>query len=140
MASGEVKFVFYDFPLISIHPNAFLAARAARCSDEQDGYWEYHETLFRNQARWATATMPSSAFEDYAEEVGLDGGTFSACLNSDKYADVVSANMELGTRMGVNGTPTVMVNANGNLRRINSNDFQSISSAIAAMTGSEGSN
>ena len=140
VASGEVKFVFYDFPLISIHPNAFLAARAARCSDEQDGYWEYHETLFRNQARWATATMPSSAFEDYAEEVGLDGGTFSACLNSDKYADVVSANMELGTRMGVNGTPTVMVNANGNLRRINSNDFQSISSAIAAMTGSEGSN
>lgn len=140
VASGEVKFVFYDFPLISIHPNSFLAARAARCSDEQDGYWEYHETLFRNQARWATATMPSSAFEDYAEDVGLDGGAFSACLNSDKYADVVSANMELGTRMGVNGTPTVMVNANGNLRRINSNDFQSISSAIAAMTGSEGSN
>ncbi len=140
VASGEVKFVFYDFPLISIHPNAFLAARAARCSDEQGGYWEYHETLFRNQARWAAATMPSSAFEDYAEEVGMDGGAFSACLNSDKYADVVSANMELGTRMGVNGTPTVMVNANGNLRRINSNDFQSISSAIEAMTGSEGSN
>jgi len=140
VASGEVKFVFYDFPLISIHPNAFLAARAARCSDEQGGYWEYHETLFRNQARWAAATMPSSAFEDYAEEVGMDGGAFSACLNSDKYADVVSANMELGTRMGVNGTPTVMVNANGNTRRINSNDFQSISSAIEAMTGSEGSN
>ena len=140
VASGEVKFVFYDFPLISIHPNAFLAARAARCSDEQGRYWEYHETLFRNQARWAAATMPSSAFEDYAEEVDMDGGAFSACLNSDKYADVVSANMELGVRMGVNGTPTVMVNANGNLRRINSNDFQSISSAIAAMTGSEGSN
>ena len=138
VASGQVKFVFYDFPLISIHPNAFLAARAARCSDEQDAYWEYHETLFRNQARWATATMPSSAFEDYAEEVGMDGGAFSACLNSDKYADVVTANMELGGRMGVNGTPTVLVNANGNLRRVNSNDFQSISAAIDELMGAGG--
>ncbi len=138
VASGQVKFVFYDFPLISIHPNAFLAARAARCSAEQNAYWQYHETLFRNQARWAAATMPASAFEDYAEEVGMDDGAFSECLNSDKYADVVTANMELGTRMGVNGTPTIMVNANGNLRRLNMNDFQSISAAIDEMTGAEG--
>jgi len=138
VASGQVKFVFYDFPLISIHPNAFLAARSARCSAEQNAYWQYHETLFRNQARWAAATMPASAFEDYAEEVGMDDGAFSECLNSDKYADVVTANMELGTRMGVNGTPTIMVNANGNLRRLNMNDFQSISAAIDEMTGAEG--
>ena len=138
VASGDVKFVYYDFPLISIHPNAFLAARAARCSAEQDSYWEYHETLFRNQTRWAAATMPASAFEDYAEEVGIDTGPFAACLNSEKYADVVTANMELGVRMGVNGTPTVMVNVNGELRRLNSNDFQSISGTIDQMTGPEG--
>ena len=138
VASGDVKFVYYDFPLISIHPNAFLAARAARCSAEQDSYWEYHETLFRNQTRWAAATMPASAFEDYAEEVGIDTGPFAACPNSAKYADVVTANMELGARMGVNGTPTVMVNVNGELRRLNSNDFQSISGTIDQMTGPEG--
>jgi protein-disulfide isomerase len=141
VASGEVKFVYYDFPLISIHPNAFLAARAARCSGEQDSYWEYHETLFRNQSRWAAATMPASAFEDYAEEVGMDGAAFEACLNSEKYADVVTANMELGARMQVNGTPTVMVNANGETRTLFQNDFQTISSVINEMTASEdGSN
>ncbi len=141
VASGEVKFVYYDFPLISIHPNAFLAARAARCSGEQDSYWEYHETLFRNQSRWAAATMPASAFEDYAEEVGMDGAAFEACLNSEKYADVVTANMELGARMQVNGTPTVMVNANGETRTLFQNDFQTISSVINEMTVSEdGSN
>ena len=141
VASGEVKFVYYDFPLISIHPNAFLAARAARCSGEQDSYWEYHETLFRNQSRWAAATMPASAFEDYAEEVGMDGAAFEVCLNSEKYADVVTANMELGARMQVNGTPTVMVNANGETRTLFQNDFQTISSVINEMTASEdGSN
>lgn len=140
VASGRVKFVFYDFPLVSIHPNAFLAARAARCSNEQDAYWAYHELLFRNQSRWATATMPASAFEDYAEEVGIDGGAFSSCLNSDKYADVVTANMELGQRMSVGSTPTVIVNANGTSRRMNSVDFQSISSTIEEMTGTSGVN
>ena len=53
--SGQAKFVFYDFPLISIHQHSFLAARAARCAGDQDKFWEFHETLFRNQARWSTA-------------------------------------------------------------------------------------
>ena len=136
VASGEVKFVFYDFPLISIHPNAFLAARAARCSADQDAYWEYHEVLFRNQSRWAVATMPASAFEDYAEEVGMDGSTFSACLNSDKYADVVTANMELGVRLGVSGTPTVLVEGNGEVRQVTSTSFQGIQQAVDLVSGS----
>lgn len=135
--SGQAKFTFFDFPLISIHPNAFLAARAARCADDQGKYWEYHETLFRNQARWSAATMPASAFEDYADEVGMDGGAFGSCLNSDRYADVVTANMELGTRMGVSGTPTIMLNANGQTRTLNAYDFQSINAAIQAMTADE---
>lgn len=132
--SGQAKFVFYDFPLISIHPNAFLAARAARCADDQDKYWEYHEALFRNQARWSTASMPSSAFETYAGEVGMDEGTFSSCLNSDRHAELVTANMELGARMGVAGTPSVFINTNGQTRRLNNYDFQSIQNAIEAMS------
>ncbi len=46
---GNVKFVYYDFPLTSIHPHAFLAARASRCAADQDQYWAYHGALFQNQ-------------------------------------------------------------------------------------------
>lgn len=137
--SGQAKFVFYDWPIVSIHPNAFLAARSARCADDQGKYWEYHVALFRNQSRWSTASMPASAFEDYAGELGLDEGTFSSCLNSDRHAEVVTANMELGSRMGVGSTPTVLINAGGQTRRMNSVDFQSIQQAIAEMTAA-GSN
>ncbi len=35
---GRVQFVFYDFPLEGAHPNAFLAARAARCAGDQERY------------------------------------------------------------------------------------------------------
>jgi protein-disulfide isomerase len=141
IGSGQVKFVYYDFPLISIgHTNAFLAARASRCAAEQDKYWEYHETLFRNQTRWAGQQSPAGIFENYAEDLDLDEGQFDSCLNSDKYADVVTANMQLGQRMGVGGTPTVFVNANGQTRSLNNFDFRSIQTAIETMTSESGTN
>lgn len=133
--TGEAKFVFYDFPIPSIHPNAFLAARAARCAGDQGAYWEYHTTLFQNQSRWSTANLPTSAFEDYAEQVGIDEGEFSSCLNSDRFADVVTANMELGGRMGVGGTPTVLVNVDGQTRRLNDYSVAAIQAIIDSMRG-----
>lgn len=108
--TGDVKFSFYDFPLTSIHPHAFLAARAGRCAEDQGMFWEYHDELFRNQSSWSfSASPPVGAFEDYAAAVGVDQREFSQCLRSDRYADVVTANMQLGQGLGVTGTPTVLV-------------------------------
>ena len=93
--SGKAQFVFYDFPLTDMHPNAFVAARAARCAADQEMFWEYHDNLFRNQTIWSPLSNPTSTFVEYAETLGLDGGDFGACLRSDRHADVVSANMQL---------------------------------------------
>lgn len=138
VGTGEAEFVFYDFPLVSMHPNSFLAARSARCAQDQGLFWEYHELVFRNQARWSPANMPTSAFEDYAAEVGMDEGEFASCLNSDRHADVVTANMELGNRMGVGSTPTVLLNVEGQTRRLNSFDIPSIREAIESMRSGPG--
>ncbi|NIP78563.1 MAG: thioredoxin domain-containing protein, partial [Gemmatimonadetes bacterium] len=66
VSTGQVQFVFYDFPLVSIHDHAVLAARAARCAGDQpapagvtvpgggdDAYWAYHDRLFEKQREWA---------------------------------------------------------------------------------------
>lgn len=134
---GRAKFVFYDFPLVQIHPHAFLAARAARCAGEQDRYWDYHDLLFRMQPRWSGQANAIGSFMDYAASVELDEGAFEECLQSDRYADVVTANMELGAQLGVSGTPTVMVNAGGQVRRVNG-DFMSIVQAVEELTPGEG--
>lgn len=132
--SGQAKFVFYDFPLTSIHPNAFLAARAARCAEDQDKFWEYHDELFRQQARWSSLPSPANAFEDYAETVGLDTGEFASCLNSDRHADLVTANMRLGEVMRISGTPSILVNVKDQAtRRVASYDYQAIAQTIEAM-------
>ena len=134
--SGKAKLVFYDWPIVNGHPNAFLAARASRCAADQGKYWEYHDNLFRNQARWAAMTAPASTFVDYAETLGLDGGDFSACLNSDRHAELVTANMELGNQLGVNGTPTIYVEQGGTARRIGS-DFATISEYVEGVLEAE---
>ncbi len=130
---GRAKFVFYDFPLVSIHPNAFLAARAGRCAVDQGLFWEYHAKLFETQPRWANSAAPLGQYVDYAEEVGMDKGEFESCLRSEKYADVVTANMRLGEDLGVTGTPTVMVSrGNGMAQRVG-NSFEAISQAVEGL-------
>jgi protein-disulfide isomerase len=130
--AGRAKFVYYDWPIVTGHPNAFLAARASRCAADQGRYWEYHDNLFRNQSRWAALTAPASTFVEYAETLGLDRGTFSSCLNSAQHAELVTANMELGNVLGVNGTPTIYVEHGGSARRV-PGDYMSISTYIETL-------
>lgn len=117
--SGDAKLVFYDFPLVSIHPNAFLAARAGRCAEDQDAFWTYHDRLFANQSAWSGQSDPAGAFVDYAGEVGMDEGTFEECIRSDRHADLVTANMRLAEQLNISGTPTIMITeGQGMARRI----------------------
>jgi len=129
--TGKAKFVYYDFPLISIHPHSFLAARAGRCANDQGKFWEFQQVIFRNQSTWATQTQVEGNFVDYAAEAGAEKGAFEACLKSDAHADVISANLRLAEELGIEGTPTVMVSmGRGMARRLMSFDFESIQSAI----------
>ncbi len=136
---GRAKFVFYDFPLVNIHPNAFLAARASRCAADQGGYWEYHNKLFEQQPRWSPSSSPVGVFTGYAEELGLDDGEFESCLNSDRHADVVTAQMHLGNALGVPSTPTVMVSkGDGNATRLPDVSFPFIQEAVEKLLAAPG--
>ncbi len=142
IAEGKAKFVYYDFPLVGIHPNAFLAARASRCAADQDTsadqelYWNYHKKLFDEQGSWAGSGSPIGLFASYAEAVGADKGDFEACLRSDRFADVVTAQMRLGEELGVSGTPSVMVSrGDGFANRLPSADFPYIQAAVDQLLG-----
>lgn len=129
--TGKAKFVFYDYPLTSIHPHSFLAARAARCAGDQGKFWEYQDLLFRSQSQWAMKASVEGDLEDFADKAGLDTDGFKTCLDSDAYADVVSANMRLGDELGVDRTPTLMVSAGGGMvRRLGDFSFEGISTEV----------
>ena len=127
VATGKAKFVFYDFPLVSIHPPSFLAARAARCANDQDRFWQFHDELYHKQSDWVPQVNPKadplSKFEEYAKGLGMDADVFNSCLNSDQHADVVTANLRLAEQLGLNGTPTIMVGLEGAMPKRLGDDF-----------------
>ena len=128
--TGKAKFVFYDFPITSIHPTSFLASRSARCAEDQGKFWEYHDALFRNQTSWRLEASPIAKFLGFAEDVDLDVDDFEACVKSDRHADLVSANMRLGYELRVSSTPTIMVGVPGEFLQVPSATFQGIQEAM----------
>lgn len=105
--SGKVKFVYRDFPIQSIHPNAVPAALASECADEQGMFWEYHDLVFENQKKWQglSGNAMIDTFEQYALELGLNTSDFNTCLESGKYIDEVKKDLQDGASYGVTGTP-----------------------------------
>ena len=93
-----------DFPL-SIHSRARLAHEAARCAQEQGKFWEYHDLLFADQSRLNLADLKARA-----GELNLDQAAFDSCLDSGKYRSLVERGIKEGSRAGVSGTPSFVIN------------------------------
>lgn len=133
--TGQAKLVYYDFPFPNL-PHSFLAARAVRCAGDQERYFDYHDLVFRTQRDWSVPSSPVGHFEDLAEDLELDTDAFDACLNSDRFADVVTANSTLGQRLGVSVTPTLFVHhGTGAAQRLGGFQFIDIQQAMEAGPG-----
>ncbi len=108
--TGQVRYVFKDFPLYTIHPQAQKAAEAAECAGEQGQYWPMHDRLFQGQDEWRQQADPLPVLKGYAAELGLDTDTFDACLDSGQFAAEVQADVAEGMAAGVDSTPSFFVN------------------------------
>ena len=109
--TGKVFYVFKDFPITQIHPQAPKAAEAAECAGDQGRYWEMHDRLFQGQQpEWNQNPDAVTIFKGYAQELGLDMDAFNDCLDSGQYTDEVAADLDEGVRAGVTGTPSFFIN------------------------------
>jgi protein-disulfide isomerase len=104
---NDVKLVFRDFPLYTIHAQALSAALAGECADDQNVFWQWHDLVYERQAQLSTA--PDSYY-DWATELGLDVDRFMACFTSEKHADEIDRDQNSGILSGVTATPTFFVN------------------------------
>jgi protein-disulfide isomerase len=133
--TGRTKLVYYDWPLAP-QQGTFLAARAARCAGDQDRFWEYHGRLMRSQRTWGMEENKIPVLEEFAKELGLDRGEFNHCLNSDRHAREVTANLELAHALGLGGTPSILVGTGGGMsRRLDHYAYQTIQSTLDSILG-----
>jgi protein-disulfide isomerase len=104
---NDVRLVWKHLPL-PFHPNAMPAALAAEAARRQGGapkFWAMHDRLFSNQSALSTAR-----YEQYAREIGLDLARFRKDMADPALRARIDEDVQLAQRLGVNGTPTFVIN------------------------------
>ena len=102
--TGKANLVFVDFAFLG--KDSPKASQATYCADDQDMYWEYHNSLYNSQeskidSGWAN----SERLKAFAFNLNLDMELFDECLDSEKYSKRVQYNSQQARDNGVRGTP-----------------------------------
>ena len=101
----KIRVVYMQFPLAGIHSHAQKAAEASLCAHDQHRFWEMHDTMFSDQQN-----LTASDLKLKAVDLKLDRKAFDSCLDSGKYADAVHRDVVEGGKLGVQGTPALIIN------------------------------
>jgi len=101
----ELRFVYRNFPLNSMHPHAEHAAEAAEAAALQGKFWEMHDWIFEHQD-----SLEDGDLLEAAKELGLDPKKFAKDLETQALLPRVKEDFQSGMRSGVNGTPTFFIN------------------------------
>lgn len=106
-SNGQIAWVYRQFPLTSIHPQANPAANAAECVAAQlgnAGFWKYTETIFANQAQLTPAYSAQ-----VAQKLGADMTKYNQCIANSTYQKVIDTDTAEAEGAGGTGTPYVVV-------------------------------
>lgn len=104
VATGKARYVFVDYPIAQLHPDAFKSHEAAECAGEQGKYWQMHTALFASAPAKDAATLAARA-----QSIGLDAATFSSCLSSGRQAPAITASIARMEALGIGGTPATLI-------------------------------
>lgn len=117
----KVRYDYFDFPLMQIHPEAFSASVAARCAHNQGKFWEMHEKIFEKAEKEG---LSSKTYTSLAKNLKLDMNKFHECLRDPKEAEYVNKGLQIGMDAGVSATPSLFINGKKYEGRITYDDLK----------------
>ena len=136
--SSTVQFVFRNFPLYSIHPDAGIGAQAAEAAGLEGGsaaYWKMNNLLYTKSTEWST-TDPTQVvgkyLDGYAQSIGLDVNTFNNDLNATSVTQKIQTDIAGGTSAQLDHTPTFFINLKQIPNPTSAANFESVLSAAVA--------
>lgn len=109
VATGKVRWVFINFPIPQLHPNATAAGEFAMCAARLDRFWLVHDLLFRNQDSWAKLTDPGPYLLTLADSAHIARSAIVPCLTNHQSRDLVRSDAEGAARAGVRSTPSFII-------------------------------
>lgn len=108
----DVQIVSRPFPLIGVNDKAAIAAQAVEAAAEQDKGWEIHDLLYTQQANWIHLSVED--FERWigaqVSALGLNVQQFEADLQREDIVARVQKDQEAAEKIGIPGTPLILVN------------------------------
>jgi len=120
----KLRYVFRNFPLAQIHPEAEPAAESAEYAGAKGKFWEMHDALFENQEQ-----LGEALYRELAQELELPPEELLAAVGGQEFFDRVKGDFDGGVRSGVNGTPTFFINGK---RHDGSFEYSDLVAAIEA--------
>ena len=107
--TGKARFVYINFPLTQLHPNAVAAAEVAMCAARQHKFWAMHDLLFERQEEWAPQPEPGPYLVALGDSAGLDHAHLLECLTTAATRPEVEADARRAVRAGARSTPTFYI-------------------------------
>lgn len=101
----QVRWIFINNPLQSIHPNAYDLALAGECAHEQSLFWEWYDAMFSGHF-----SRDRKGVVEAAQAIGVDFDRFSTCYEDAEHAAEVEADLKEAQKFYIFGTPTFFVN------------------------------
>jgi protein-disulfide isomerase len=105
--TGLVKLVFN--PVLSHGDRSYQSHQAAECAGEQGQFWAFHDLLFENQDALFFGDIQAT-LKELAAEAGLDTASFAACLDEQRYLDLILSQDEVRQERGIRGQPVFDIN------------------------------
>ncbi len=123
MRFGYVHFAF-------LGPESQWAGEASECAADQNAFWEYHDFLFDSQNGENQGAFNKDNLKAFAVQLGLDAEAFNECLDSGKYTEIVQQESAWARSLGVQSTPTFILNGQG---LVGAQPFEVFQQAIDAL-------
>ena len=104
----KIAFIFRNFPLTTVHPNARSAAAAVEAAGLQGKYWDMHNLVYETQSDWEnlTGTDRTDKFASDAVSLGLNKDQFLKDFAGSAVDKKISFDQALGKKLNVDSTPT----------------------------------
>jgi len=109
---GQVAWVFRQFPLTELHPNALKHAEATECAAKagsNDAFWKFASALYANQP------ADPSRYGEFASLAGISGTAFTACYTNaaNEVDEHIMADRQNALDTGAQGTPYSLILVKG---------------------------